>query len=114
MVRPPRDYLITCSDHNPRVVLYLGPLLWQADRGLNILTRQRVRKIPRPTRERGVCEVLEGAVVAGISTCGTCAASLYLLFPRGRSCWRSSMAEHRFCKPVVVSSTLTASFARRI
>ena len=35
-------------------------------------------------------------------------------FPDQRSRYRSSMAEHRFCKPDVVSSTLTgSSWARR-
>src|SRR5260370_31941266 len=33
-----------------------------------------------------------------------CANSLYSLFPTARLRYRSSMAEHRFCKPVVVGS----------
>jgi hypothetical protein len=49
----------------------------------------------------------------GISTCNACAIPLYSLFPRIRPCYRSSMAEHWFCKPDVVGSTPTGSFPRR-
>ena len=49
----------------------------------------------------------------GISSCNVCAIPLYSLFPRVRPCYRSSMAEHWFCKPDVVGSTPTGSFPRR-
>ncbi len=66
-------------------------------------------------RSRGNVERVEAAGAessGGISTCNTCAIPLYSPFPRRRPCYRSSMAEHWFCKPDVVGSTPTGSFPR--
>src|ERR1700722_16508997 len=48
------------------------------------------------------------AVYAVKSACKASAAYLYLFFHRQRR-YRSSMVEHRFCKPGVVGSTPTGS-----
>ena len=67
-------------------------------------------------QSRGNVEWAKAAGVeslGGISTCNTCAIPLYSPFPRRRPCYRSSMAEHWFCKPDVVGSTPTGSFPRR-
>jgi hypothetical protein len=76
--------------------------------GSNFVALRRVLRLA----ERGKAQAGRFAGVCGtISPCRTFPTLLYLLFPRGRPCWRSSTAEQRFCKPQVVSSILTASSA---
>jgi hypothetical protein len=76
-----------------------------------VVTRKGNRCVP----SSGNVERAEAAgaeSLGGISTCNTCAIPLYSPFPRRRPCYRSSMAEHWFCKPDVVGSTPTGSFPR--